>query len=140
MSEFKAVPFPPELSSRWQQILGLAANIDGWLERYTGAAPGADGELPSKAPTHVPLFDESKDDSGHDEPDGPYATTRHIGDTGLDAPSGIEYHEFRFGTFALFRVTNEQAATMSVAFDDTAPAGNERRIADNDHVIILYML
>lgn len=158
----KTIEVPEWLRRRYADIVTAAVgknSIGGWAHAYSHGYIQADEmDFPPQCPTEVPLYD----GDGGDWADYPHkdlhAEIRTIYDTGFPgltteeraerqrmiAAGEIELHdrdyeEFHFGTYAVFRVTDDELARMNEGYDE--PSNNERVLKDDDgHTIVVYML
>lgn len=145
----KTIPFPEELRRLWPNILEAAEQIGGWAEGYSHGYIDADeaaGDMPKEPPAEVPVYDDESWPDDREEAiavkSSPYASMREAGDTGASMPDhlqGIEYPQFNFGTYSVFRVSREIYAAMNVGYEDTAGTDNERVVEDGDHLVVVYM-
>lgn len=149
------------LKRRWDDIVHAAhEEIGGWANEYSNGYIVIDrDDFPKEPPELVPLYD--RESSWYEWPSkNMYAEVRTIGDTkfpGLTheqrrqrfvdiamgahvGPIGREYLEFHFGTYAVFRVTDEEYTYMNEGYEDEAGSENERVLEDDGHKIVVYML
>lgn len=160
----ETVRSPDWLIQRWADVVKAAMEIGGWANEYShGYIESDEGDFPADGPpTLVPLW-RGSDDEETSWVDWPhkelYASIRTIGDTkfpGLTheqrkerfveiamgehrGPLGVEYLEFHFGTYNVFRVTPDELKYMNEGYEDQAGSENERILEDGDWRIVVYM-